>query len=117
MTGLLWVPYILNRIVEQGAWTTLGIPRLSAEAGWAARLMRAHANAVENLAIFAPLVLAIQITGANTPATAAACAAYFGARLVHVLAYTLAVPVVRTLAFAAGFCCQLILVAALLGIT
>ena len=116
MTALLWAPYILNRIVEQGAWATLSVPRLSAEAQWAQRLMRAHANAVENLAIFAPLVLAIQFTGAGTSATATASMVYFVARLIHVVAYIMAIPVLRTLAFAAGFFCQLALAATLLGI-
>jgi uncharacterized MAPEG superfamily protein len=116
MTALFWVPTILNRIVELGVWATLNVPVLRPEAGWAERLMKAHANAVENLVIFAPLVLAIQLTGAGSSATATACLVYFFARLVHVLAYVAAIPVVRTLAFAAGFFCQMTLVLILLNI-
>lgn len=115
MTGLLWVPYLLNRIAETGPWATLGIPRLKPEAPWAERLMRAHANAVENLVVFAPLALAVHVTGTHASLTALACAVYFFARMVHVLAYVAAIPVIRTLAFSAGFFSQMALVLHLLG--
>ena len=115
ITAILWMPYIINRIFELGAWATLSVPQLHPKAPWAERLMRAHTNAVENLIIFVPLVLAIQITGKNSSATATACMIYFVARLVHVLAYIAAVPVVRTLAFTAGFLCQMSLASTLLG--
>lgn len=65
--------------------------------------------------IFAPLVLAVQLIGMGTTNTATACMVYFFARLVHVLAYLAAVPVVRTLAFTAGFFCQMVLALTLLG--
>ncbi len=116
MTALFWVPTILNRIVELGAWETLKISRLLPEEGWSERFVKAHANAVENLVLFAPLVLAIQITGSGSSATDTACLVYFFARLVHVLAYVAAVPVLRTLAFAAGFFCQMILALTLLKV-
>ena len=115
MTALFWLPYILNRIIETGVWATLGVPKLRPDAAWAERLMRAHANAIENLAIFAPLVLAVQFTGINTASTATACMVYLCARLVHMLAYLAAIPVIRTLAFTAGFFCQMVLALTLLG--
>ena len=116
MTALFWVPTIVNRIFETGVWATLKPPRLQPNALWAERLMRAHSNAVENLVLFAPLALAISITGLNTSATATACMVYFFARLVHVLAYIVAAPIIRTLAFVAGFLCQMILASSLLNI-
>ncbi len=116
MTALFWAPYIVNRIVEQGAWATLQTPKLAPEAAWAGRLMRAHANAVENLAVFAPAVLAVQMTGSTSASTEASCMIYFFARLAHMLAYVAAVPVLRTLAFAAGFFCQFRLAMAVLGV-
>jgi len=115
MTAIFWMPTIGNRIFETGVWATLKPPQLQPKSQWAERLRRAHANAVENLVLFAPLVLAIQITGMNNPATAFACMIYFFARLVHVLAYILAVPLIRTLAFTAGFFSQMFLAATLLG--
>jgi uncharacterized MAPEG superfamily protein len=68
----------------------------------------AHANAVENLVVFASLVLVANAVGVSTGATVFAASLYFWARLVHVLAYTFALPWVRTLAFAAGFVAQAI---------
>lgn len=115
MTALFWVPTITNRIAETGVWATLMPPQLQAKAQWAERLRRAHANAVENLVIFAPLVLAIQITGTHTTTTTMACMVYFFARLVHAAAYIAAVPLVRTLAFTAGFFSQIALALTLLG--
>lgn len=116
MTALFWVPTIINRIAETGVWATLMPPQLQPKAQWAERLKRAHANAVENLVIFAPLALAIQITSASTTATVTACTVYFFARLVHVVAYIAAVPLVRTLAFTAGFFSQMALALTLLGV-
>lgn len=115
MTALLWIPYLVNRIVETGPWATLGVPRLQPDAPWAGRLMRAHANAVENLAIFAPLALSVPITGSGSSATAIACSVYFYARAAHVLAYVAAIPVLRTLAFTAGFLAQMFLAMHILG--
>ncbi|NOU24397.1 MAG: MAPEG family protein [Methylotenera sp.] len=114
MTAIFWMPIILNRIFETGVWATLRPPQLQPNAQWAERMRRAHANAVENLVLFAPLVLAIQITGMSNTSTALACMVYFYARLVHVLAYILAVPLIRTLAFTAGFFSQMYLAATLL---
>ncbi|MGB2831386.1 MAG: MAPEG family protein [Methylotenera sp.] len=116
MTALFWVPTIINRIAETGVWATLMPPQLQPKVQWAERLKRAHANAVENLVIFAPLALAVQMTSVSTTTTATACMVYFFARLVHVVAYIAAVPLVRTLAFTAGFFSQMALALTLLGV-
>lgn len=73
---------------------------------WAQRLMNAHANAVENLVVFASLVLLANATGVVSPAIGISAAVYFWARVVHAVAYTFAVPWVRTLAFVVGFLAQ-----------
>lgn len=115
MTSLMWVPYIINRIVENGPRNALLDPqgRTETRVPWADRMMRAHRNAVENLVIFAPLVLVLHVAGISTYATATACAVYFLARAAHFVIYTLGIPVLRTLAFAVGFAAQMVLVAAL----
>lgn len=117
MTGLFWIPYILQRILEDGFWPALWSPqgRTQVDAFWAQRMMRAHQNAVENLVIFAPLVLALHVTGANTSTTTAACLVYFVARAAHFVIYTFAIPVLRTVAFIAGFAAQMVLALTLLG--
>ena len=106
-TGLLWVPYILDRVATRGLLDAVGYPENpKPQSPWAQRLMKAHFNAVENLVVFAALVLAAIAAGISTPLFASACIVYFWARVVHALAYTFAVPWVRTLAFTAGFLAQ-----------
>jgi uncharacterized MAPEG superfamily protein len=68
--------------------------------------MKAHANAVENLVVFAALVLAAHAAGISNSVTAGACVVYFWSRLIHVLAFTFAIPWVRTLSFAVAFFAQ-----------
>jgi len=106
-TGLLWVPYILDRIATRGLLGAVGYPENpKPQSPWAQRLMKAHLNAAENLVVFAALVLAAVAAGVSNSAVASACIVYFWARVVHALAYTLAIPWVRTLAFAVGFYAQ-----------
>jgi uncharacterized MAPEG superfamily protein len=115
MTGLMWVPYILDRITVRGLMGAMANPSPDdkAHSPWAQRLMAAHTNAVENLVIFAPLVLTVRALGIATAVTAFACALYFWARLAHVVVYTLGIPVLRTLSFAVGFVAQVLLVLAI----
>jgi len=104
LTGLIWIPYILERIAVWGLSEAVGYPENpKPQSPWARRMMAAHDNAVENLVIFAGLVLAAHALGISNGATATACVVYFWARVVHLAAYTFAVPWVRTLAFAVGF--------------
>ena len=106
-TGLLWVPYILDRLAVRGIGDAVGYPENpKPQSAWAQRLMKAHANGVENLVIFAPLVLLAHGTGLTNAAIGTAAIVYFWARVVHAAAYTFAVPWVRTLAFAVGFFAQ-----------
>lgn len=107
LTGLLWIPYILDRIRAWGLVAAVGYPENPpAQAPWARRLMKAHANNVENLVVFAALVLVAHAAGISNNVVAGAAMLYFWARVVHAVAYTFAVPWVRTLAFFAGFVAQ-----------
>ena len=112
LTGLLWVPYIIDRAMVRGLMGCLANPSRNdkPQSAWAQRLDFAHTNAVENLIIFAPLVLILDAQGYSTEYTVIACAVYFWARLAHVILYTMGVPVLRTLAFSVGFLAQLALV-------
>jgi len=102
-TGLLWVPYILNEILVRGLVDAVGYPENPKPlAKWAQRLRAAHYNAVENLVVFAALVLVAQAAGIHTAAIATAASVYFWARVAHAVAYTFAVPWVRTTAFLVG---------------
>jgi len=110
LTGLLWVPYILDRIARWGLIETVGYPENPPpQSPWARRLMKAHYNAVENLVVFAALVLAASALGVSNAAIGTAAIVYFWARVVHAAAYTFAWPWVRTLAFAVGFFAQAVI--------
>ncbi|HEY8570124.1 MAPEG family protein [Microbulbifer sp.] len=107
LTAVLWAPYILNRFAVWGIFDTVGYPTdPKPQSPWAARLQRAHTNAIENLVVFAVLVLIAQIAGISSSITVTACVVYFWARVVHAIAYALGIPWVRTLAFIAGFFAQ-----------
>ena len=109
-TGLLWVPYILDRIAVRGVIDAVGYPENpKPQSPWARRLMKAHANTVENLAVFATLVLVAHAMNLSNGTITLACVVYFWARVVHALAYTFAVPWVRTLAFTVGFFAQAVI--------
>ncbi|HEX3858540.1 MAG TPA: MAPEG family protein [Pseudolabrys sp.] len=117
LTGLLWVPYVLDRIMVRGVMGAMANPsrKDKPQSAWAQRLYFAHTNAVENLAIFATLVLILDSMGHSTESTVLACAVYFWARLAHVIVYAMGVPVLRTLAFTVGFLSQIALVLAIFG--
>ncbi|RQZ88798.1 MAPEG family protein [Burkholderia cepacia] len=116
-TLLMWIPYMLARIMTRGLMAALNNPGPSRppDPPWAERARSAHANAIENLAVFAPLVLMCAMTGTSGPATVFAAKLYLGARLVHYAVYAAGIPVVRTIAFLAGFAATLTFAVALLG--
>ena len=111
LTAVMWMPYILNMIAVRGLVDAVGYPDdpkpLSA---WAAKMKAAHSNAVENLVVFAALVLIANAAGVSNSTTVLACELYFWARLVHLLSYTFAIPWVRTITFVVGFACQIAIV-------
>src|SRR5205807_5654110 len=115
LTGLLWIPYILNRCQVRGLGGAMANPSRNDKPNgeWATRLMFAHDNAVENLVIFAPLVLILNAADYSSKATVMACAVYFWARAAHVIVYALGLPIFRTLAFTVGFLAQVVLVLAI----
>jgi uncharacterized MAPEG superfamily protein len=107
-TALMWIPYVLNRFAVWGISDTVGYPdNPKPLSPWADRLKRAHANAIENLVVFATLVLVASALGITGGALATAAIVYFWSRVVHALAYTFAVPWLRTLGFTGGFLAQM----------
>jgi uncharacterized MAPEG superfamily protein len=115
MTGLMWIPYMLDRIMVRGVMGTMANPSPGGkpQSAWAHRLYFAHTNAVENLVVFAVLVLVAQALDISNRTTVWACAVYFWARLAHAIVFALGIPVVRTLAFLVGFGAQVALVLAI----
>jgi uncharacterized MAPEG superfamily protein len=117
LTGLLWVPYVLDRIAVRGLMGAMANPTPNAkpQSAWAMRLYFSHTNAVENLVLFATLVLILDAVHHSTQSTVIACAVYFWARVAHAIIYALGIPVLRTLTFAVGFAAQVVLVLAIFG--
>ena len=105
LTGLLWVPYMVDRIKIRGMAGAMDNPNPKAkpQSAWAQRLYFAHTNAVDNLVLFAPLVLILDSRNVSTTTTAVACAVYFWARLVHAVSYAAGIGPIRTLSFMVGW--------------
>lgn len=118
LTGLLWVPYMLNRCQVRGLGGAMANPSRNDKplADWANRLLFAHDNAVENLVVFAPLVLILNAIDYSSKWTVLACAVYFWSRLAHLFVYTFGVPILRTLTFLMGFFAQAVLALAIFKI-
>ena len=117
LTALLWIPQILHSILRAGIKTALLYPDEAATqyADWAVRSKAAHNNAVENLVIFAPLVLLVLLLDIGNELTALTTLVYFTTRVFHYVMHVLAIPIMRTIAFLIGFACQLILGISILG--
>ena len=117
LTIVLWIPYILGHILNVGL-----LPALTYQGDdtplptWAARAKKAHANAVENLATFAVLVLIAHQLDISNTATTSAAVAYFWLRLAHYLTYTANVPFGRTLTFAGAWGAQICILFQILGL-
>jgi len=115
LNAVMWLPYIINTVMVRGLVDAVGYSdEPKPLSGWATRMKAAHYNAVENLVVFAALVLIANAAGISNEITVMACNVYFWARVVHLLSYTMAIPWVRTLAFAAGWVCQVAIILQLL---
>lgn len=116
-TSLFWVPHTLQRIKEFRIHDALRDPTHDrpTQAAWAQRAIRAHTNAIENLAVFAIFALALHITGTGTQLTANAAIVFFAARMAHYCIYSLGLPWLRTPMFAIGLAAQSILAFRLFG--
>lgn len=115
LNAVMWMPYVVNTIMVRGLMDAVGYPEEpKALSGWATKMKAAHYNAVENLVVFAALVLIANAAGVSNDVTVMACRIYFWARVVHLLSYTLSIPWVRTIAFVVGWGCQVALILQLL---
>ncbi|MCW5738358.1 MAG: MAPEG family protein [Enhydrobacter sp.] len=67
--------------------------------GLAGRARRAHLNMIENLVLFAALVLIAAVAGKANAATATGAAIFFWARLAYAVIYVAGIPWLRTAAW------------------
>lgn len=118
MTAVFFLPYILEIIARVGLLPVLSISKadetkLNATPEWADRAKKAHYNAIENLAVFAPLVLIAHSAGLSVTLAAQV---YFVARLLHYVFYTAGIGLLRTLSFFGGFGATAYVALTLLGV-
>jgi uncharacterized MAPEG superfamily protein len=64
--------------------------------GWGGRAERAAINMIQNLALFAPLVLVAHAAGRSNATTALGAEIFFFARLAYAFVYVIGVPYLRT---------------------
>jgi uncharacterized MAPEG superfamily protein len=106
MNLLVWsvvLTFVHVIIAAAGANLQVGLPTLAGNRenlpeirGWAGRAIRAHRNMLENLVLFAILVLVAQIAGKTNATTALGAWLFFWARVVYLLVYLVGIPWART---------------------
>ena len=96
-------------IAAAGANQVVGLPTLAGNReglpeikGWAGRAKRAHLNMVENLVLFAALVLIAAAAGKANAMTAMGAMIFFWARLAYAAIYLGGIPWLRTVAWFAS---------------
>jgi uncharacterized MAPEG superfamily protein len=106
---LVWsaaLALILVVIAVLGAMQQVGLAKLVGNredlkdcTGWPGRAQRAHRNLLENLIIFAILVLVAQIAGRLNAMTALGAQLFFWGRVAHAAVYIAGITWLRTLAW------------------
>ena len=110
LTVLVWsvaLAFIQMLVAASGAILQFGLPDLAGNrenlppaTSWAGRAQRAHRNMLENLVLFAVLVLVTEITNKNNAMTGLGAQVFFWARVVYGVIYVIGLPWLRTGVFA-----------------
>ena len=103
---LLWavaLTFAQMLIAVSGATLQVGLPKLAGNreglppcTGWPGRAQRAHHNMLENLALFAALVLIVVVSGKSNSTTVLGAQIFVWARLVYAFVYLAGIPWLRT---------------------
>jgi uncharacterized MAPEG superfamily protein len=109
LTYLVWsaaVTLVQVLIAVSGATLQVGLPKLADSreglpemTGWAGRAARAHRNMLENLILFAVLVLVAHIVGVHNAMTLLGAQLFFWGRVAHAIVYVAGIPWLRTAAW------------------
>ncbi len=93
-------------VAAAGANTQVGLPTLAGNReglpefkGWTGRAIRAHRNMIENLVLFAALVLIAAAAGKANAMTAMGAMIFFWARVAYAVIYVAGIAWLRTLAW------------------
>ncbi len=74
----------------------------SEDSALAGRIQRAKLNLIENLIIFASLVLIAKAANVSTGLSSLGAQVFFGARLIHAICYVSGITIIRSLAYTGG---------------
>ena len=106
---LVWsavLTVVLMLIAVSGATLQVGLPTLAGNregmpdmTSWAGRAERAHSNMLENLVLFAILVLVAQAAGVRNAMTVIGAQLFFWGRVGHAVLYIAGSPWARTAAW------------------
>jgi uncharacterized MAPEG superfamily protein len=106
LTLLVWaalLTFVQMLIAVTGATLQVGLPTLAANreglapyTGWAGRAARAHHNMLENLVLFAALVLVAVAAGKTNATTLLGAQIFFWARVAYAAVYLAGIPWLRT---------------------
>jgi uncharacterized MAPEG superfamily protein len=109
LTYLVWSAVLtlaLAAISASGATLQVGLERLAGNrenmpemAGWAGRAARAHRNMLENLVLFAILVLTARAANIGNAMTVLGAQVFFWGRIAHAIIYIAGVAWLRTAAW------------------
>lgn len=107
---LVWsaaLTFVLVLVAVSGATLQVGLPVLAENreglpefTGWAGRAQRAHRNMLENLILFAILVLVAHAVGVRNSMTLLGAQLFFWGRVAHAVIYIAGIPWARTGAWA-----------------
>ena len=106
---LVWsvaLTVVLVLIATLGAMQQVGLPKLAGNrehmpeiTGWAGRAERAHSNLLQNLVLFAILVLAARALNVSNSLTVLGAQLFFWGRVAHAALYIAGIAWVRTAAW------------------
>lgn len=82
--------------------------------GWVGRAQRAHRNMLENLVLFAIVVLVAHVSGKANAMTALGAAVFFYSRAAYAVVYWFGVPWLRSAVFTSGMAGLVLILAQLL---
>ena len=103
---LVWavvLAFVQMLVAVTGAFLQVGLPALVGNreglapfTGWAGRAQRAHHNMLENLVLFAALVLVAVVAQKTNSTTLAGAQVFFWARVAYAVVYLVGIPWLRT---------------------
>ena len=99
LTGILWMPYVLAYVQLSGLMNVLKYEPLPDLTDWVERAKAHHRNSVENLVVFAVLIITAHLANDNNAATASAAITYFWSRVAHLIVHYAGLPYFRTIAW------------------